>query len=147
MFKKVLKFILIVICMLCIYNFSSDNSKESAQKSNMVIIKIASIFEKDLNAEKKQKFINKYSFLVRKAAHFTIYFILGILLISFFKEFSLVNYKSMGLAILIAFLYACSDEFHQVFVNGRSGEFKDIMLDTLGAFCGIILYKFFRKWF
>lgn len=133
--------------MLFIYNFSSDNSKESTKKSNMVIVKIASIFEKNLNAEKKQKFINKYSFLVRKMAHFTIYFILGFLLISFLKEFYEVNYKIVLVAVLIAFLYACSDELHQFFVSGRNAEIKDVILDTLGALSSCLLYNFFRKWF
>lgn len=42
-------------------------------------------------------------------------------------------------ALLIGFLYACSDEFHQRFVPGRSGEFRDVVIDTAGVLIGIAI--------
>ena len=46
------------------------------------------------------------------------------------------------LSILFSFLYAATDEFHQLFVPGRSGEFKDVMIDTVGAATGAFLFYF-----
>ena len=47
--------------------------------------------------------------------------------------------KSVFIALLLAFLYACSDEYHQTFVVGRSGQFKDVLIDFSGAFIGILI--------
>jgi len=36
-------------------------------------------------------------------------------------------------------LYACSDEFHQLFVIGREGSIKDVILDTSGGMMGMLI--------
>ena len=38
------------------------------------------------------------------------------------------------------FLYACTDEFHQLFVPGRSGNFRDVIIDTSGGVLSAILF-------
>ena len=55
------------------------------------------------------------------------------------KTFKGDNWKKILISIGLAFLYACSDEIHQLFVNGRSGEFTDVLLDTCGAGFGILV--------
>ena len=40
---------------------------------------------------------------------------------------------------IIAFLYACTDEFHQLFTNGRGSHFTDVLIDSCGAFIAILL--------
>ena len=45
------------------------------------------------------------------------------------------------LCIIICAGFAASDEFHQTFVNGRTGQFSDCIIDTLGATIGSILTK------
>ena len=56
---------------------------------------------------------------------------------------------ALAMSILFSFLYACTDELHQIFVPGRSAQFRDILIDTLGAsFGATITYltiKFFAK--
>ena len=53
------------------------------------------------------------------------------------------------ISIIFSFLYACTDEIHQIFVPGRSAQFRDVLIDTLGAsFGATITYltiKFFAK--
>jgi VanZ family protein len=50
--------------------------------------------------------------------------------------------KKIGLSILLTFLFALSDEFHQSFVPGRSSSFSDIIVDMIGAsISGIFLWK------
>ncbi|MBQ3466792.1 MAG: VanZ family protein, partial [Oscillospiraceae bacterium] len=39
--------------------------------------------------------------------------------------------------LLFCFLYACSDEFHQLFVPGRAGMFSDVLIDTVGVLFGL----------
>lgn len=148
--KKWIKLILIIICMGVIFSFSSDNAVDSTKKSDGLIIRVSSILSKDkLTKEEQVAVINKFVKPVRKSAHFLIYMVLGILLISFLGEFSITRRKMILLAIFLAFLYACSDEVHQLFVTGRSGQFSDVILDTMGSVTGIYLYilliKLFKK--
>ena len=135
-----------MLCMLSIFLFSTDNSRESTSKSNRVILGITNLFHKDLSNKEKEKIIDMFFVPIRKMAHFGIYLVLGISLISFLREFSIPILKLLLLSIFLAFLYACSDEIHQLFVPGRSGRFSDVLLDTLGASVGIfIYYLLFRK--
>jgi VanZ family protein len=50
------------------------------------------------------------------------------------------GYRSIVLALLICVLYAISDEVHQLFVPGRGGQVKDIIIDSAGATVGIGVY-------
>ncbi len=147
MIKKVLKGLLVVICMITIFYFSSDNGDRSSYKSDNVILEVSSFFGvHHLSKQEKDVLIDTFVVPVRKTAHFAIYFILGITVVSFFREFSIPIRKLLLLSIFLAFLYACSDEIHQLFVPGRSGQFIDVLLDTCGASVGVGLYVLlFRK--
>ncbi|GIW48525.1 MAG: hypothetical protein KatS3mg079_001 [Caloramator sp.] len=86
-------------------------------------------------------------FIIRKAAHFTEYFILYFLLYNALKE-DLYFTPSTVFALVITFLYAASDEFHQSFVPGRGPAFRDVLIDTSGGvLCMLVIYlsKIIRK--
>lgn len=85
-------------------------------------------------------------FILRKAAHVAEYFILTFLLYRAFKR----SFRISGVRLFtfpggIAFLYTLTDEFHQLFVAGRVGCLKDIVIDCAGiaAFVtlAIVLFK------
>lgn len=138
--KKVIKGLVVILCMVIIFLFSTDNSVESTKKSNRVIIEVTSFFKLDLSKKQQQHVIDMFFVPVRKMAHFFIYFVLGIALVSFLREFSIPIRRLLLLSIFLAFLYACTDEFHQLFVPGRSGQIIDVMLDTFGASVGVFIY-------
>ena len=46
--------------------------------------------------------------------------------------------KAPWLAWGFAILYACTDEFHQSFVPGRSPSLVDVGIDTVGTFVGLL---------
>ena len=75
---------------------------------------------------------------MRKTAHFTEYAILGALFYLNLIQFPKLNsrIKKLLLPILFSFLYAITDEIHQIFVPGRSAQFRDVLIDTLGASFG-----------
>ena len=106
---------------------SSFNASISSKQSNFIV----NIISKILNINN----INLLSIIIRKLAHFTEYFILGILVANFIKNI----HKKPYYAIIFCILYAISDEIHQIFVQGRSGEIKDILIDTCGSTIGILL--------
>ena len=111
-------------------------------KHNKEIEVFGDIFE--ILCEQKE-IIDKFVFPIRKAAHFSEYLILGILIISFISEFKALEIKYLILAIFISMLYAISDEIHQLFVSGRSARVFDIVIDTLGATTGISIYNFIKN--
>lgn len=47
--------------------------------------------------------------------------------------------------MLFGWLYATSDEFHQMFSNGRTASPKDVCIDTLGVLFGIGVYLLIKK--
>ena len=92
--------------------------------------------------------------ILRKIAHILEYAILCFLLIRALVKEKISFVKTLILAVIIAFLYSISDEYHQTFVQGRQGSLKDIGIDSIGIFLMAILwyYKVKRnkgryKWF
>jgi VanZ family protein len=126
--------------MLFIFSLSSDNGEVSEKKSDSLIVKVTeTILHRKLTVEEKEKYIEKTVVFVRKSAHFTLYFILGLLVISFLKEFGLSR-KSIIISIIVVLLYAVSDEIHQTFIPGRSGEVLDVLIDAIGGSLSTVLY-------
>lgn len=85
------------------------------------------------------------TFMVRKSAHIFMYFVLGMLVFNVFRQYIFNTKKLVGYSVLFAFVYAITDEIHQMFVAGRSAEPRDVLLDTLGASLGIALYWYILR--
>ena len=142
--KRIILWILVILWMGVIFTFSSFNSSESSKQSkgiiNFFIKNVIEIFDKDLTETEELELVSTLHTPVRKLAHFSIYLVLGILVSLLLKTYSFTTKNIILLSILICFLYACSDEIHQLFISGRSGEFKDILIDTCGSSVGIIIF-------
>ena len=139
---RIIKY-LIILWMIIIFLLSNQKAQESKQLSNSFITKtIINIYEMKngkISEKKKIEIKENYSFIVRKAAHFTIYLILG-LLVSIVLTQKCLNLKQIIIySVLICMAYAVTDEIHQIFVNGRSGEIRDVLVDTCGSTIGILL--------
>ncbi len=147
MIRKVIKIILVLLWMVMIFLLSNEEAVKSSKKSDGLIIRSVELFTgKSLSVQEKEKVLKYLVFPVRKCAHLSLYLILGILVISLLREYMVINTKLVLLSLLICFLYACSDEIHQLFVPGRSGEVRDVLIDILGASLGVFFYYlFFRK--
>ena len=88
---------------------------------------------------KEEQLIEKLNKPLRKCMHASVYFVLGILIFNCLKTFKISGGKTVIIPIGIAFLYACTDEFHQLFVDGRTSQFTDVLIDTFGAILGVAL--------
>ncbi len=84
-------------------------------------------------------------YFVRKNAHFIAYLILGLLSMNAVGRSGWSGKKRLLAVIIICVLYAGSDEFHQLFVPGRSGQVSDVLIDSLGSAAGILLYSVISK--
>ena len=85
--------------------------------------------------------LNQCTFLIRKAAHVSIYALLGICVYQTCRLEARGERGNVWIAVGICFLYACTDELHQLFSSGRSGQFDDVLLDSIGALLGILLLR------
>ena len=89
--------------------------------------------------------VSNFNHIIRKNAHFFAYLILGILVINALKSNGLKGSKSILIALAICILYAISDEVHQLFIPGRAGQVRDVIIDSAGAIVGINGYIVFGK--
>ncbi len=132
-----------VFIMGLIFYFSMQNSAESNYLSNSLLQKIVFLFEKNLinlPIEEQLIILEKYHIILRKLAHFGIYALLGFFVFGFLGTYN--RYKKLILFIFsvgFTFFYAFTDEFHQMFVWGRSAQFTDILIDTSGGILGSII--------
>lgn len=140
--KKIISFIVLILWMIVIFSFSSADANKSTGTSDKVITTMIEIKDKITNNEtpnnEKEIIVKNSSFYIRKIAHITEYLILGFLMFNLLKQYSVTNiYYAIGLSIL----YSCTDEFHQLFISGRSGSIRDVLIDSIGILIGTYLYK------
>ena len=76
---------------------------------------------------------------LRKYAHMAEFALLAMPAFGFFRELlgKKARWPAFLTGLLFCFLYACSDEFHQLFVPGRAGLFSDVLIDTVGVVFGL----------
>ena len=148
--KKIFLKIIIVFWMFLIFMLSNQPSDDSTRLSDGVIEKtignVYKLFHGDVTDEKIIEIQNTYSHITRKTAHFTIYLVLGLFVGLLLNEYNIPLKLLIFYGVLICMMYSISDEVHQMFVAGRSGEIKDVFIDTCGASIGnMIIYIILRK--
>jgi len=129
--------------MALIFAFSAQDASKSQALSDGVLFKILSLLN-------MQQFMERYEILIRKLAHFSLYFALGSSSGLMFYEMasgSKMPLRPAATAFAFSALYAASDEVHQFFVPGRSMQFSDVLLDSSGALTAILILYFVRRFF
>ena len=124
---------------MLIFYFSSQNGTKSDFLSNGILIKIADL----LRINDVDSFVEMFGILIRKVAHFVEYFMLFILTYECFKEYKIK--KVLVVSLLFCILWAFFDEFHQLFVDGRCGQIKDVLIDSFGSFTSLLFWHHLIK--
>ena len=88
---------------------------------------------------------------VRKCAHLNEYAVLALLLWRAVRrpvknDLRPWGWPEAGLALAIVFLYAASDEFHQIFVPMRTALVSDVFIDTAGGAAGLLALWIIGRW-
>lgn len=131
--KKALAWGLLVAWMILIFYMSHQPGDVSSEQSKFVVY-LFTLIGLDLNSH----FGELATLIIRKGAHFTEYMILYFLSINVLKYY--VKSKAVYIySLIIVFGYACTDEIHQLFIEGRAGKFTDVMIDTSGGAFGMVL--------
>ena len=135
----VFSWVLVLITMLIIFNFSAQPGKQSSAMSEGAVVQILGIvMDKE---EITPPVISKFQLPIRKLAHFGIYMLLGFCMISAFeKTFKIKLWLNAVLSELACVLYATSDEFHQSFSENRGPSVVDVLIDSSGAIVGILMF-------
>lgn len=125
--------------MITIFIFSSQQGTESGNTSRKFTVAIIQIITgKSISTE--DPFIDSIQLVIRKLAHFTIYAIGGFLIVSYAYTTEKTNKQKILYSIAFGAGYAITDELHQFFVSGRSGNIFDVLIDTSGVITGVIIY-------
>ena len=126
--KKLYKIALLVLWMGVIFYFSSQVAVESSRQSGAVLHVLRS---NDIHVSMH---------FTRKAAHFCYYLVLGLLFCNVLRDYKKTLRNIALWSVVGSALYALTDEFHQLFITGRSSQLLDVGIDTLGASLGVGLY-------
>ena len=137
-YKIFISWALVISWMALIFYLSAQHAERSADLSGGITEWVNEVIENVAPAAEFQ--IDEISFFVRKNAHFFAYMLLSILTLNAVRRSGGRGLVSMVVALVISVLYAISDEVHQLFVPGRSGQVSDVLLDSAGALVGILLY-------
>lgn len=141
--RKEIPWLLVILWMTLIFYLSHQPIAKSNKLSTGITGKLIEVVEK-IDSDKDFN-LGRVNHIIRKNAHFFAYLILGILVVNGLKSSGIAGLKSIGLGILICVLYAISDEVHQLFVPGRGGQVKDVLIDSAGSITGVIIYKMINK--
>lgn len=114
-----------LLWMIVIFSFSAkvaEDSEEMSRSVGMLIGKAVIKEYKEWPGKRQAAFAAKIDYPVRKAAHASEYALLGILLTGAIMDIRKPWKRQLLACFLIGAAYAASDEFHQLFVPGRSGQ-------------------------
>lgn len=141
--------VLLLLWMILIFCLSDQDSSRSSATSGSVITVVVKIFHPDfdeLSAAEQEALIQPFQFVFRKGAHFTAYAVLSI-----FSFLSVITYLKISfsfrcvISAVICLLYAISDEIHQLYVPGRSGEIRDVLIDFCGSLAALLIMILIAK--
>ena len=134
--RKVFSWTLVILWMALIFYMSHQPATKSSELSSGITVIISDIIQKVVTDIKLNQ--DSLSHIIRKSAHFLEYMVLGVLVVNSLLDTDKTKSRLIFLAILMCILYAISDEIHQIFVPGRSGQVSDVLIDSLGGLAGVL---------
>lgn len=143
--------VLLVFLYVMIFSLSAQDGEASTNLSTKVSEGSAELFNHLSRQHWTDNIIGEiavfFEYPLRKIAHFMEYACMGILVYLLWSQW--VSRSRMLWLICVAwvFLSAGMDEFHQLFVPGRCGSFRDVCLDTAGGIAGVMVLLLVQKFF
>ena len=131
-----------ILWMALIFMLSSQTGAQSSGLSDRVCDWVGRFFVpgyRGFSKAQQEAFLAASSFYVRKAAHIVEYTVLGILLSMTAGSYGLTGRKRILLATVLGIGFAAFDEMHQLAVDGRAGQIRDVLIDSVGVELGIVI--------
>ena len=146
---------LLILQMWIIFGFSGQDGETSETISRRITETITRNIKsiQALEEVEKEKALKKIEHFIRKLAHFSLYTVVGFLLMSLMSTYKLKQKDNICISLVIGLVYAISDEIHQSFIPKRTPMIGDVCIDTCGVIAGIVAliviqfiwYSIFRK--
>jgi VanZ family protein len=144
------KAIIIVLCLLSfgfIFYNSTKPGDVSNEKSYEILNRIRAEY-RELQGEEAKQYKNlptssreeKLNLIIRKNAHAFEYCILAIFVSLILFQFKLQGRRAIIYIMFICLFYAVLDEFHQLYVPGRTSSVRDVLIDFTGSIIGMAFY-------
>lgn len=131
--KKLLAWLPAILIALAIFLFSSQPADESTAVSQGFTMRILQMMEQANLIKPENNQVETWILLletpVRKFAHMFEFFVLYLALLFALHTQELRGKIWLRTALFMTALYACTDEFHQLFVPGRAGRLTDVLID------------------
>lgn len=113
--------------MIIIFTMSHKPAVESAEMSGIIAEWLIKLGIEENGAVSIET-------IVRKSAHMLEYFGLCFCIGMHVRvRKGRLGVKNIAVILIICILYAISDEVHQLFIEGRAGQIRDVLIDTAGA--------------
>lgn len=138
--KKIISYLLLLFWMGVIFYLSNQTGSVSGTESGHILYNILSFFHVS-NIDSVIEIIHNP---IRECMHAFEYFVLGILVMNVLSNNNIKN-NIIIISVSLCFIYATTDEIHQVFVPNRTFEYLDIFLDLVGSLLGSYLFKIVKK--
>ena len=127
-----------------IFFFSAQKGVDSQSLSDEITIRVARAIRPGyirLSAEEQRSYLEMLSTIIRKNAHFCEFMLLGFNLMGYmrFRDAGMTERRCRQWAWGIATLYAATDELHQLFINERSAQVLDVLIDSAGSLAGTLV--------
>lgn len=144
------KFIVVLLCIIS-FSFIFYNSTKpgdvSNEKSYAILNKIRAEY-RELQGEETKQYNElpnssreeKLNLIIRKNAHAFEYCVLAIFVSLILFQFNLQGRKAVIYIMFICLFYAVLDEFHQIYVPGRTSSVRDVLIDFAGSLIGMLFY-------
>lgn len=136
---RILTSMLTVAVMILIFLFSMEPAEKSDHTSGLISRKVIAILYPDYDRrlpEEQQQIYDSVQHSVRKTAHFTEYMLLGLMIRLCLESWFGKRGKLFPAACILGILYAGTDELHQLLIDGRSGQWTDVLIDSGGVIIG-----------
>ena len=124
--------------MAVIFYLSHQPGSASSDLSSGVVAALLNLI--DQVAPNLEFDVESFHTFVRKNAHFIAYFLLSLLSLNAWRSSGFSGMKQLALGFGMCVLFAVTDEIHQLFIDGRSGEARDVLIDSIGAGLGAAVY-------
>lgn len=126
--------------MVMIFSLSHQKAQQSNEISGGITYRAAEAAGKLLGWDdaRMEHYGKIWEHPVRKMAHMTEYAVFAVILLGNFSQYGNTEKRRYLWAQLGAVGYAATDEFHQLFIQGRSGQISDVIIDATGACIGLL---------
>lgn len=150
--KNILRGILITLLIgtfFTIFGFSNQNGEESGGLSKRITQTVTKNIKavQNLDKEQRENVLQRIESIIRKVAHFSIYTVVGLLLMGLMSTYKIKEIDRISISLIIGVIYASADEIHQAFIPARTAQITDVLIDSMGVLLGILCILLITKLF